>query len=374
MKTRKFTIIPLLFVCLMTSLKAQQHYHTIHLNIEGMKFDSVAINFAVPKNRIIYKGTTVDNCYWKFQIPDSTFKDYFIANVDGYLTKNKDKEARHRLIFKSDTINTPGFTFTTIFMDNIDSIPINIKYLNTINGKKKSEIYSYFRILKGTDPEIPRTAIFYEKYFEWGDGDLPYEDIIANYTQLVKTYPDSYALIKTVKMFSDWPKAEDMENIFSYFSDRIKKCDQGLFIRNYIDRKLRFTKFENIKLPNWQTGEPEYIISDTTKPCLVVFSASWCGPCHKMIPTLKEIYYELKDKLNIVYVSTDRNKTRADWRKMMMDKNIPWRSVLTEDEKGSINDKYFITSIPYAYLVYPDGSFEECDVRDENSREKLRQL
>lgn len=371
MKTKFLFFATLFFLCFILSVKAQQHHRTIHLNIEGIRFDSMEVRLTVPGGGPNCKMTTIDHHLWKLQIPDSTFKSYFIADFYGYRLNQENKTDCHTIYFKSDTIKTPHINPASIFMDNLDSIPINLLYLNSTDRAGRNLI-SNFQMLEGTDPEIPRSTIFYDKYFEWGDGKTPYEEVIANYVQLVKTYPDSYALIKVVKMLVDWMEAKDMDKIYSCFSDRIKTSDQGIFIRNYIDRKLRFTTFENIQLPNWKTEKPEYIIQDTTKPCLVVFSASWCGPCHKMIPTLKEVYNEAKGKLNIVYVSIDRKNTIADWKKMMVDEAIPWGSVLTGYEKDNIGGKYFVSEIPCAYLVHPDGSFEKCDVRDEDSREKLR--
>jgi len=44
---------------------------------------------------------------------------------------------------------------------------------------------------------------------------------------------------------------------------------------------------------------------------LVDFYADWCAPCQKMKPFLVEISKEMKDKVVIVRIDADTNKTLA---------------------------------------------------------------
>ncbi|MDP8263798.1 MAG: thioredoxin [Candidatus Ancaeobacter aquaticus] len=39
---------------------------------------------------------------------------------------------------------------------------------------------------------------------------------------------------------------------------------------------------------------------------LVDFSAEWCGPCKKLLPTLEEISDEMADKIKVVHVDVDK--------------------------------------------------------------------
>ncbi|MFC0877846.1 TlpA family protein disulfide reductase [Saccharicrinis sp. FJH2] len=362
MKT-KLPIILLQY--LLISMSSNAKVHTIYMNIEGIKFDSIHLNMNVPGNLVLYNGETSNQINWTFEIPDSTFIEYYVNTFTCFETNQSGKPYKSVLIFNSDTLKS-----NAIFMNNSDSIPVNLMFSNKI--PEGDFIVSNFSVESGTDPEVPLSLLFYRKYFDWAEGSLSYDEIINNYLNLVKKYPDSYALAKTVKMMIDWPQAEDAKRIYDLFSERIKATDQGQYLKNYIERKLHFKVFENIKLPNWETEKPEYIIQDTSKYCLVVFSASWCGPCHEQIPVLKEIYNELGSKLDIVYVSTDRKKTMAAWKDLMIKEKIPWRSVLSGYENGQVSIKYFVTTIPCTYLVHPDSSFEELDVRDKKIREKLR--
>lgn len=104
-------------------------------------------------------------------------------------------------------------------------------------------------------------------------------------------------------------------------------------------------------------GKKIDIKSFNGKYVLVDFWASWCGPCRKAIPAIKELYSAYKDKgFEVLSVSVDTDN--AAWRKAMADEQMPWTQVLSPDKNKTLSD-FMIVGIPTLYLVDRQGKIVE---------------
>ncbi|MFM7365029.1 MAG: thioredoxin [Cuspidothrix sp.] len=55
----------------------------------------------------------------------------------------------------------------------------------------------------------------------------------------------------------------------------------------------------------------EEMLSGSDLPVLVDFYADWCGPCQMMTPILEQVHLQLKDKLRIVKIDTEKYQNLA---------------------------------------------------------------
>ena len=86
---------------------------------------------------------------------------------------------------------------------------------------------------------------------------------------------------------------------------------------------------------------------------LVDFWASWCGPCRRLIPVLKEIYMgQPEGRLQIFSCSIDREE--ADWLAALSEEQMPWAQA-REDEAHECSDKYGVEFIPHTILIDREG-------------------
>ena len=95
---------------------------------------------------------------------------------------------------------------------------------------------------------------------------------------------------------------------------------------------------------------------------LVDMWASWCMPCRGEIPNLAKLHQRYHNKgLTVVGILTEdkpENLTKA-----MKEEKISWNQIFDKDRTAM--DKYGINGIPFIFLLSPDGTILERDLRGE---------
>jgi len=106
----------------------------------------------------------------------------------------------------------------------------------------------------------------------------------------------------------------------------------------------------------------EYSLSDFLgKYVYVDVWATWCAPCKREIPYLKEIIEEFKDK-NIVFMSVSVDNTMEPWKEMLEKDEMHGLQLYAEGAwKSSIVKDYMISGIPRFILIDTEGKI--IDVR-----------
>lgn len=104
---------------------------------------------------------------------------------------------------------------------------------------------------------------------------------------------------------------------------------------------------------------------------LVDFWASWCGPCKRQIPVLKEILEEYGPKgLEVLGVAVwDKPE---DTMKAIKDEQIPWHSIL--DAQTIPTDLYGISGIPCIILFGPDGKILSRDKQGDDLKADVKEV
>ena len=91
--------------------------------------------------------------------------------------------------------------------------------------------------------------------------------------------------------------------------------------------------------------------------------ATWCGPCIREIPSLKEVEKQFHGK-NIAFVSTSIDKAAAHnkWVEMVKDKELGGIQLMADNDWNSkfVQD-YAIEGIPRFILIDPDGNIVSAD-------------
>ncbi len=146
----------------------------------------------------------------------------------------------------------------------------------------------------------------------------------------------------------------ESENLFSYFSkryDKVKKLKElvgkpsPIFV-NYENHNGSTTSLSDLK--------GKYVYIDVW--------ATWCNPCLKEIPALKELEKDLGDKMHFVSISVDKADKHEAWKQMVTEKELEGIQLYADNnwESQFVRD-YGIDGIPRFIIIDPQGNVLKPD-------------
>ena len=174
----------------------------------------------------------------------------------------------------------------------------------------------------------------------------------------IKANPDNFALLHGLFWIKESRSLKQLQELSSLFSDRLKKSISYSILKNYINKREKFAKEGNSKNFNWVDINNKHYTFEQAKNdkqfLLLVFWASWCGPCRQEIPELKKFYNEYKDKVSMISLSIDESFIK--WKNAVEKEKMPWLNLsgLPENPNG-IKKEYNITAVPNLILLDKDG-------------------
>ena len=131
---------------------------------------------------------------------------------------------------------------------------------------------------------------------------------------------------------------------------------------------MMFTDF-TVEYNGEKTSLSDYV--GKGKYVLVDFWASWCGPCRRAIPGIKELYEKYKgDKFEVLGVATwDEPEATL---KAIEELELPWPQIINAQKIGS--DAYGVAGIPQIILFAPDGTIVARDLHGEQLKNKVEEV
>ena len=166
--------------------------------------------------------------------------------------------------------------------------------------------------------------------------------------------------------------SEDMRPVYEAFSQEAKDSYYGKMVR----AELYPAGMIGEKVPDFTVKDAsgkEYSLaqlSEGKKYILIDFWASWCAPCRREIPNLRNLYAKYGSR-GFQIISISRDKNAEDWKKAIEDEQLTWPNFLDE---SNIAKLYKVRAIPTMYLVDADGRIVAENVRGEALAEKVAEL
>lgn len=222
------------------------------------------------------------------------------------------------------------------------------------------------------------TQVKYDKFVQGVEEILAKEDILdenelerqamSYFMDAIKANPDNAIGLTALTSIYYMIPLDQLEKALGWLGDDLKEKEQVKDIYKSLEAKRStaegsmFVDFEVVQDPSDPEGSTVHF-SDFIgkgKYMLVDFWASWCGPCLREIPNLKEVYETYAgDKFDILGV--------AVWDEPMntiqaaMEQELPWNLIINAQQIPT--DIYGIEGIPHIILFGPDGKIIKRDLR-----------
>lgn len=168
-----------------------------------------------------------------------------------------------------------------------------------------------------------QTEAFYDV-----DGDL-FDNITPKTFPIIKEklikYPFSYHLLYKINENKNSFSPQQVDEYLKLFKGEITQSTTFKNLSAY--NKKRYTE-KNTSLPSLEniSGEKSAILDSKYKKHLVVFWASWCGPCREEIPLLKKMYSKKDESLEFISISIDEDKNA--WKKALNEEKMDWKQFI----------------------------------------------
>ena len=109
-------------------------------------------------------------------------------------------------------------------------------------------------------------------------------------------------------------------------------CVDTIFLIIILDERGIMSKVLSVNDKNFKSE-----VLESEVPVLVEFGASWCGPCKKQLPILKELASELGSGVKVVTVDIDEAPEESNYYNV---KSIPTIMVFKDGEQ--VQDKFLV--------------------------------
>jgi thiol-disulfide isomerase/thioredoxin len=178
---------------------------------------------------------------------------------------------------------------------------------------------------------------------------------IEYYKKQIKASPFSYYLLQNIYNSKEAYTKDELQAMLSLFDKDVQKSALGEGVRIYLGSWLNPDKpYPNLLLLDANSNR-QPVMDSKAKLNMLVFWASWCGPCRMEIPTLKEIQAEYAGKgLNLVSISIDENMDK--WKQAMQEEQMHWPQYIVDSAKiETVRQQFDFDGIPLVLFTDNKG-------------------
>lgn len=220
-------------------------------------------------------------------------------------------------------------------------------------------------------PLVKRQNIYFElryslnkltdsvEWFKFNDSIKYYSGLIQKTTLgFIEKNPNYFVSLYLLNSLVNQQVSSDILKVyFKLLSKKLKNHSIGKDIEYELYKKDQTINIGK-KLPKFSlqdtSGKKISSLNLRSKYTIIVFWASWCGPCIEEIPDLKRIHSFYSPKgLNILSISIDTNL--FNWKAAVLQNAISWLNLSDlQGDNSPIYKMFSIDFIPKLYLINQD--------------------
>lgn len=275
-------------------------------------------------------------------------------------------------------------TIQFVATDSIAKAQVSGSELNSENSKVTAQMRPFVQQYGELDAEYKRQPVERQNSKEYiQDLDNRAAAIAKAVTEIKLNYadshPDSYLSIMLINStLKEGFDAIRTEKIYNKLSASISNTPLGQsVIKRVLEAKRTQVGIEATDFTqNDVNGKPVKLSSFRGKYVLIDFWASWCAPCRRENPNVREAYAKYKERgFEVLGVSLDKEDGKTAWLKAIETDQLPWTQV--SDLKGWANEVavlYGVKAIPANFLLDPKGHIIAKDLRGQALNQKLAEI
>lgn len=258
----------------------------------------------------------------------------------GYLARINEYEGYHRYMTKNDT-----FKVSEGFLQDLDNLDYNNESDYLFSQDYKMLVTNHYQKLSAEHAEAASI-----------ENDIAFLNTLADLEN---------STIKNDLLFqlasNNMGYSKDVDAFYNlYLKHSTNEKNNAIIKENYLKLTLvakgkpspKFIDYENYKggTTSLDDLKGKYVYIDVW--------ATWCGPCKREIPYLKEVEKKFHNSnIEFVSVSIDKLTDRNKWKSMVADKQLGGMQLMADNDWNSAFVKgYQIQGIPRFILIDPQGN------------------
>jgi len=372
-------LVVLLFITSLVSCGEQNNF-TLKGKINGVDNDKIVLGSNDRLSRKFISLDTVDVHQGEF-----TFKKINIT-TGNYVLKLVNAEVTIPVLLENGELSLLA-----------DIKDVNRNYLQKIElqgGTNHNLLQAYWEIPENliNEPQFKKSKDLRAKmsqvpYEQFQDVKAEYEEVSKEYYKeswnqqkaFIHKHINKYFVAELFVFIKQPASIQEIKELYSLLPAAHQEHPNVIDVMK--DVKIKESIVPGKQAPDFTLKTPDgkvISLSDLQgKYVLIDFWASWCKPCRKAFPHMKELYKKYHSKgFEILGVTNDTNHKL--WKKAIEKDEIPWLNVADEfPENGGtarVIGQYGMDYLPSTLLIDKDGIIIAKQLHGHELDEKLKEL